>query len=128
METTSSGFSRRERQIMDIVYRLGKVTAAEVQELLPDPPGYSSVRTLLSVLERKGHLRHEREGYHYIYYPVVKTELACNNAIERVMHTFFEGSAAKLVSAVLDMTEPDLKDDDLREILRRIEEARKDGR
>jgi len=113
---------------MDIVYQLGKVTAAEVQDLLPDPPGYSSVRTLLSVLEKKGHLQHEREGYHYVYSPVVRAEQACNNAIERVMNTFFEGSAAKLVSAVLDMSEPDLKEDDLREILRKIEEARKDGR
>jgi predicted transcriptional regulator len=122
------GFSRRERQIMDVIWRNGKATAADVQEELPDAPGYSTVRTLLGVLERKGHLRHERRGHHYVYYPTVAVREASDTALERVLDTFFEGSAAKLVSAVLDLSETDLEESEYREILRKIEEARKEGR
>jgi predicted transcriptional regulator len=123
-----NGFSRRERQIMDVVYRRGEATAAEVQAELADAPGYSTVRTLLGVLERKGHLRHERRGYHYVYSPVVEVEAASSSAIEHLMDTFFEGSAAKLVSAVLELSDPELRESEYDTILKRIEEARKDGR
>ena len=123
-----TGFSRRERQIMDVIYRKGSATAAEVQDELPDAPGYSTVRTLLGVLERKGHLSHERKGHHYVYSPTVEMSKASSSAIEHVMETFFGGSAAKLVSAVLDMSEADIGAGEYRDILHKIEEARKEGR
>ena len=99
-----------------------------MQAELADAPGYSTVRTLLGVLERKGHLLHERRGYHYVYSPVVEVEAASSSAIEHLMDTFFEGSAAKLVSAVLELSDSELRESEYDTILKRIEEARKDGR
>ncbi len=113
---------------MDVIYRLGHCTAAEVMEALPDPPSYSTVRTLLGVLERKGHLQHVRRGYHYVYSPVTPKERARESMLEHVMDTFFEGSATEMVSAVLDISDSDLSDDDYRQILDLVEEARKEGR
>lgn len=128
MVVEHQGFSRRERQIMDVIFRKGHATAAEVQDELPDAPGYSTVRTLLGVLERKGHLCHRRRGHHYVYRPTVEVREASSSAIEHVMDTFFDGSAAKLVSAVLDLSEADIGAGEYRDILEKIEEARKEGR
>lgn len=121
-------FSRRERQIMDIVYRLGEATAIEVMDQMPDPPGYSTVRTLMGVLERKGHLQHERRGHHYVYSPTTSVEAASNSMLEHVMETFFEGSASRVVSAVLDISDAQLNKSEYDEILKIVEKAKKDGR
>ncbi len=113
---------------MDTIYRLGKCTAAEVMEELPDPPSYSTVRTLLGVLERKGHLKHQRQGYHYVYSPTMPKERARTSMLEHVMDTFFDGSPAEVVSAVLDISDSELSDDDYQHILEMVEGARKEGR
>lgn len=121
-------FSRRERQIMDVVYRLGEATAAEVMEQMPEAPGYSTVRTLLGVLEKKGHLRHKRRGHHYVYRPTVPVEAVSSSMLEHVMETFFDGSASRIVSAVLDISDAQLKADEYDEILAIIEKARAEDR
>lgn len=121
-------FSRRERQIMDVIWRRGECTAAEVMEELPDAPSYSTVRTLLGVLERKGHLGHVRRGYHYVYSPTMAKERASASMLKHLMNTFFEGSPTNVVSAVLDISDSDLSDDEYQQILQMVEEARKEGR
>ncbi|MFQ5741316.1 MAG: BlaI/MecI/CopY family transcriptional regulator [Acidobacteriota bacterium] len=120
-------FSRRERQIMDVVYQCGHATAAQVLEHLPDPPGYSTVRTLLGVLERKGHLRHERRGYHYVYFPTTPVEEVSTSVLRHVMDTFFKGSATKIVSAVLDLKDTQLSEGEYEKILKLVQKAREEG-
>lgn len=93
--------SRRERQIMDVLYARGSATAAEVQEALPDPPSYSAVRALLRILEAKGHIRHSQEGPRYIYVPQVPRDRARRSALKRLVSTFFEGSAAQAAAALI---------------------------
>ncbi len=122
--TKIQDFSRRERQIMDIVYKLGESTAAEVMRQMPEAPGYSTVRTLLGVLERKGHLNHERRGHHYVYSPTAAVEVVSSSMLEHVMETFFEGSASRLVSAVLDISDAQLSPDEYDEILAIVEKAK----
>ena len=121
-------FSRRERQIMDVIYSHGRATASEVMEAIPDPPGYSTVRTLLGVLEKKGHLTHERQGYHYVYFPTAPVEKVSSSMLEHVMKTFFDGSAQRVVSALLDISESDLTKSDYDDILELVEQAKKEGR
>ena len=94
--------SRRERQIMDIIYRLGKASAKDVQENLPDPPSYSAVRALLVTLENKGLLKHGKESRSYIYIPVIDEQNARSSALKNLLSTFFEGKPEKLVAALLD--------------------------
>lgn len=120
--------SRRERQIMDVVYRLGRVTAAEVREALPDPPSYSTVRALLRVLEEKGHLRHEQEGPRYVFLPTVTRDKARRSALRQLVQTFFEGSAAQAVAALLGAPDSKLTDEDLDRLSTLIEKAREEGR
>lgn len=120
--------SRRERQIMDVVYRQGRATAAEVLEALPDPPSYSAVRALLKILEDKGHLRHEQEGQRYVFLPTVPRDKARRSAVRRLVQTFFEGSTAKAVAALLGEPGAELTDDDLDRLSGLIDQARKDGR
>ncbi|MEM7244714.1 MAG: BlaI/MecI/CopY family transcriptional regulator [Acidobacteriota bacterium] len=120
--------SRRERQIMDIVYRCERVTAAEVREQLPDPPSYSAVRALLRILEDKGHLRHAQDGNRYVYEPTVSRTRASRTAMENVLSTFFEGSAEQAMAALLDMSESELSGDELDRLAARIERARQEGR
>jgi BlaI family transcriptional regulator, penicillinase repressor len=93
--------SRRERQIMDIVYQLGRATAADLIKALPGEPSDSTVRTQLRVLEAKGHVRHEDEGGKYVYFPVVPRRVVRKSALKHVMDTFFDGSAEKVVAALL---------------------------
>jgi BlaI family penicillinase repressor len=93
--TKAINLSRRERQIMDIVYELGEVTAQQVLEKLPEPPGYSAVRAMLSRLEEKGHLAHREQGARYLYFPLVKRDAATRSALSNLVKTFFDGSAAQ---------------------------------
>ena len=120
------GMSRRERQIMDIVYQRESATASEVRELLPSPPSYSAVRTLLRVLEEKEHLEHRADGQRYVYYPVVKRKQASRSALKHVVHTFFEGSVEQLVSTLLDVSRNDLDEETYRRLSDLIEEARRE--
>ena len=120
--------SRRERQIMEIVYRAGRVTASEVLARLPDPPSYSAVRALLRILEDKGHLRHELSGNRYVYLATVGKQRARRSALRSLVDTFFEGSAAKVVAALLDLSPEDLSEQELARLSRLIEQARKEGR
>lgn len=94
--------SRRERQIMDIIYARGEATAAEVGEALPDPPSYSAVRALLRILEKKGHLKHREDGPRYVFMPTETREKASRSALKRVVQTFFEGSLSNAVAALVD--------------------------
>jgi predicted transcriptional regulator len=119
--------SRRERQIVDILYAQGRATAAEVQSLLPDPPSYSAVRAMLRILEEKGHVRHEQDGPRYVYLPTVARENAKRSAMRHMLQTFFDGSTAQAISALLDDSSAKLSDADLDRLARMIEEARRTG-
>ncbi len=119
--------SRRERQIMEVVYRGGQATAGEVLAALPDPPSYSAVRAMLRVLENKGHLRHVPDGTRYVYRPTVARERAGGPALESVVETFFGGSAEKAVAALLD-ARSDLSPEELDRLSTLIEQARSEGR
>jgi predicted transcriptional regulator len=119
--------SRRERQIMDILYRRGRVTAAEVMEELPGNPSYSTVRTQLRVLETKGHVRHEEEGLRYVYAPAVARRAARRSAVRHLVETFFDGSAEKAVAALLGGEAARLSDEELERIAAIIDKARKEG-
>jgi predicted transcriptional regulator len=120
--------SRRERQIMDIVYREGRVSATDVLDRLADPPSYSAVRAMLRILENKGHLRHELDGNRYIYMPTLPMHRASRSALRNVLETFFEGSTEKAVAALLDLSRDALSDEDLERLSRLIGEARKEER
>ena len=120
--------SRRERQIMDVLYELGRATSAEVRERLPDPPSYSAVRAMLRILEDKGHLRHEQEGPRYVFFPAVPRETARESALRRVVRTFFDGSAEGAMTALLDLGVEDLDEEALQRLANRIAEARREGR
>lgn len=119
--------SRRERQIIDILYARGRATAAEVQDALPDPPGYSAVRAMLRILEEKGHVRHDKDGPRYVYLPTLARDNARKSAIRHMVQTFFEGSASQAISALLDDPRARLSDDELQRLARLIEDARKTG-
>jgi predicted transcriptional regulator len=120
--------SRRERQIMDVLYRLRKATAAEVHESIPDPPSYSAVRAMLRVLEEKGHIRHEAQDLRYVFMPVVAREKARQSAIKHVLDTFFEGSPEQAVATLLDVSSRDLSPEDFDRLSALIDKARKEGR
>ena len=119
--------TRRERQIMDILFRRGKATAAEVMEELPGEPSYSTVRTQLSVLEEKGHARHEDDGVRFVYMPAVARHTARKSALRHVVDTFFDGSAEKAVAALLGGEGAKLTDEQLDRITELIARARKEG-
>ena len=126
--TGHSQLTRRERQIMDIVYRRGRATAAEVLAELPDPPSYSAVRALLRILEEKGYLRHQQEGPRYVFLPTLARDKARRSALKQMVQTFFDGSAEQAVAALLDMSQPRLSQADLDRLVRLIGKARKEGR
>ena len=118
--------SRRERQILNALYRHRSATVAEVQEALEDPPGYDGVRTTLRVLERKGYIGHRQDGPRYLYFPVESLETARRNALRHVVGTFFDGSAAQAAQALLSMSDAELSDrelDGLRALVERKEES-----
>lgn len=120
--------SRRERQIMDAIYRLGRATAAEVHDALPDRPSYSTIRALLRVLETKGHLRHAEDGPRYVYSPTVPRERARESALRQVVTTFFDGSTEAAVAALLDLSAARLSDTELNRLAGLIAQAKKEGR
>ncbi|HMJ58806.1 MAG TPA: BlaI/MecI/CopY family transcriptional regulator [Gemmatimonadales bacterium] len=120
--------SRREREIMDVIYRSGRATAADVMENLTDPPSYSAVRALLRVLEDKGHLRHEEDGPRYVFVPTVPRERARQSALRQLVHTFFDGSTEQAVAALLDLSSTRMSDAELDRLRDLIADARKEGR
>ena len=120
--------SRRERQIMDVLYRFGQATAGTVMSNLPDPPSYSAVRALLRVLEAKGHVRHVQDGPRYMYLPTVPREKARQSAMQQLVRTFFGGSTEQAVAALLDLSSSRLSDDELDRLSQLIDQARKEGR
>jgi predicted transcriptional regulator len=125
---TNTQLSRREREIMDVIYRTGRATAAEVLDQLADPPSYSAVRALLRVLEEKGHLRHEEDGPRYVFVPTVPRERARASALRQLLHTFFDGSTEQAVAALLDLSSSRLSDAELARLSQLIADARKEGR
>jgi BlaI family penicillinase repressor len=118
--------SRRERQILDILYEQGKATAAVIQAALPDPPSYSATRALLRILEEKGHVTHESDGPRYVFRPKVAKDRARKNALRHMVQTFFDNSAGDAVAALLDASSAQLKPEDLDRMQELIEKARKE--
>ena len=119
--------SRREREIMDIVHRLGRAAVGDVMRALSGEPAYSTVRAQLRVLEQKGHLRHDEEQLRYVYFPAASPQRVRRSAIAHVLHTFFEGSPEKVVEALVGKDGPGVSDDELDRIAALIARARKDG-
>ena len=117
----------RERQIVEVVYRLGRASVSEVREELPEAPSYSAARAILTVLEGKGYLKHTREKNRYIYQPVISTQKARLKALDQLLRTFFEGSPSKAMAAILDKSAHKMSDDELEELETFIEKARKKG-
>lgn len=126
-DALTSQLSRRERQIMDVVYRMGRATAAEVLAELPDPPSYSAVRAMLRLLEEKGHLRHEQDGPRYVFLPTVNREKARRSAMRHLVRTFFDGSTEDAVAALLQ-NDDGMSDAELNRLSRLIDAAKKEGR
>jgi BlaI family penicillinase repressor len=120
--------SRRERQIMDFLFRVGKATAADVMEGIPDAPSYSAVRALLRILEQKGHIRHEEEGRAYVYAPLVRRADARQSALSHLLKTFFDNSAEQAVAALLAIKGEKMSDAELERMSRLIEKAKTEGR
>jgi predicted transcriptional regulator len=118
----------RERQIMDAVFRLGEGSVGEVLKVLPNPPTYSTVRKMMSLLEEKGLLRHRREGTKYIYQPLRSREAASRSAVKHLLTTFFSGSAADAVNAILDVSSDKLGKEDFDRLRKTIEQARDEGK
>lgn len=125
---TSGGFSRREREIMEALYKLGKASAGEIRSEITDPPTYTAIRTLLSILEKKGHIRHTSDGTRYIYEPLVGREQMGRRAIDSLLETFFDNSVERAVAAMLTRKDADIPADDLDRLAQLIEKARQEGR
>jgi BlaI family penicillinase repressor len=125
-DKAEAGFSRREREIMDALYSLGQASAAQIHEALPDAPSYTAVRTLLTILEKKGHLRHTSDGVRYLYAPVAARDAAGKSAIQALKKTFYDNSVERLVAALL--TEEDIAPEELDRLAQMIDKARKEGR
>jgi BlaI family transcriptional regulator, penicillinase repressor len=126
-KTLHTVLSRRERQIIDVLYRRGRATAAEVMADLPGDPSYSTVRTQLRVLEAKGHVRHEDDGQRYVYIPAVPRGTVRRSALKHLVETFFDGSVEQTVAALLGGDAARLSEEELDRIARLIAKARKEG-
>ena len=113
---------------MDVLYRLGRATAAEIQQSIPDPPSYSAVRAMLRVLEEKKHIRHEEKDLRYVFVPIVPRDKARRSAIRHLLDTFFEGSPEQAVATMLDVSSRSLSADDYDRLAALIEKARQEGR
>jgi predicted transcriptional regulator len=120
--------SRRERQIMDIIYKHGRATAAEVLEQLADPPSYSAVRAMLRILEEKGHLKHQQDGPRYVFVPTVGRSTAKRSALRHLLRTFFDNSAEQAMAALLAESQDRISPEELDRIALLIEQAKKEGR
>ena len=127
-DSLANRLSRRERQIMDVLYQLGEATAAEVQERLPEPPSYSAVRAMLRILEDKGHIRHHEDGPRYVFAPVVARDTAQRSAVKHLLRTFFDGSVEDAMAALLDGAERKLSRDEIDRMAQLIEQRKREGR
>lgn len=119
---------RRERQIVEVVYRLGRASVNEVLVNLPDPPSYSSVRAMLRILESKGHLKHEQDGPRYVYLPAIRRDTASRSALHHLVRTFFGGSPGRAVAALLEDRDVQLSDEEIERLSKLIHKNRKQGR
>lgn len=128
MPTGDDKLTRRERQIMDIIYSRGEASVGDVHQAMPDRPSYSATRALMRILEDKGHLRHKVEGSKYIYMPCLSRAAASRSAARRLIDTFFEGSTEKAVAALLQASEGSLTNERLDRLAELIEKARQEGR
>ncbi|MEX0962701.1 MAG: BlaI/MecI/CopY family transcriptional regulator [Pseudohongiellaceae bacterium] len=126
--TKASKLSRRERQMMDIIYRLGEASAKQVMENIEDPPSYSSVRTLLRKLVEKGHISHRESGLKYVYYPLVERKAASKSALTNLVKTFFSGSPLQAVNSLLDMSSHEITDEELEHLESLIREKKKENK
>jgi predicted transcriptional regulator len=125
---SKDGFSRREREIMDALYKLGKGSAQQIMEGIADPPSYTAIRTQLTILENKGHVRHTSDGTRYIYEPLVAREQMGKRAIDSLLKTFFDNSVERAMTALLSRKDADISAEDLDRLSRLIEKAKKEGR
>lgn len=128
MQTTDDELSRRERQVMDALYRLGGGTARDVLGAMEDPPSYSAVRTFLRLLEEKGHVTHVEEAGRYVYRPTASRAKASKRALGRVVETFFAGSVGDAIAALVDSSRGKLSRDEIRRLEALVESAKKEGR
>ena len=119
--------SRRVRQIVDALYKLGRASAADIRAEIPAAPSYSAVRSLLRILEDKGHVRHEQDGPRYVYVPVIARDNAKRSAMRHMLQTFFDGSTSQAMSALLDVSSSRLDDAELDRLKKLIDQARKQG-
>lgn len=120
--------SRREREMMNIIFAKGRATATEVMEGMAEPPSYSAVRATLRVLEQKGHLKHQHDGARYVYIPTMNREKVRLSALDNLLSTFFDGSAANVVATLIERQKGKMSDDELVELSRLIDQARREGR
>ncbi len=120
--------SRREREMMNVIFARGKATATEVMDALAEPPSYSAVRATLRVLEQKGHLKHQHDGTRYVYLPTVNRERVRLSALDQLLATFFDGSAANVVATLIERQKGNMSDEELDQLSTLIEQARKEGR
>ena len=123
-----AGLSRRERQIMDILYQRGKSSASEVREAMPKAPSYSAVRAMLRVLEEKGHIKHQAEGLKYVYLPIVTRDKAKRSAVKHLLDTFFSNSPEQIVAALLDVSSTRMTREELDRMAEMIEKAKREGK
>jgi predicted transcriptional regulator len=128
MSPELQGLSRRERQIMDVLYAMGAATVGEVLERIPDPPSYSAVRATMRTLEEKGHVLHQQDGPRYVYKPTVERESARTAALKHLVRTFFNGSAEQAAAALLGMQESRVDSDALARLTEQVNRAREEGR
>ena len=122
------GLSCRERQIMEILYQRGKVSASEIREVMEDAPSYSAVRAVLRVLEEKGHVKHQAEELKYVYVPTVNRDKAKRSAVKHLLETFFNDSPKQIVAALLDISSPRLTREELDQMAEMINQARREGK
>jgi predicted transcriptional regulator len=125
---TVSALSRRERQIMDILYQRGKSSASEVREAMPNAPSYSAVRAMLRVLEEKGHVKHRSEGLRYVYVPTVAHDKAKRSAVKHLLDTFFSDAPEDVVAALLDVSSTRVTREELDRMSEMIERAKQEGK
>jgi len=123
-----AGLSRRERQIMEVLYQRGKASASEVREAMEDAPSYSAVRAVLRVLEEKGHVKHQAEELKYVYVPTLNRDKAKRSAVKHLLETFFSDSPKQIVAALLDVSSHSLSREELDQMAEMIEKAKREGK
>lgn len=128
MPETTETLSRREREMMNIIFARGQATATEVMEAMADPPSYSAVRATLRILEQKGHLKHQHDGTRYVYLPTLNRDKVRLSALDQLLTTFFDGSAANVVATLIEKQRGNMTDDELDRLSSLIEQAKKEGR